>query len=61
MKKVSGLIRGTAVLGVGSWAEPLLEKREKGRTPISANFKNSFRFARHPQTISPQRANGASR
>ncbi len=24
---------GTVVLGVGSWVGPLLEKREKGRTP----------------------------
>jgi len=33
-EKVWELPPGTAMLGVGSSAGPLLEKREKGRTPI---------------------------
>ena len=29
------MIRGTTVLGVGSSEGPLLENREKGRTPVN--------------------------
>jgi len=41
------MIRGTTVLGVGSSAEPLLEKREKGRTP------SYFRYCQKPPRYIP--------
>jgi hypothetical protein len=53
-KRSEGMIRGITVSGVGRSTGPLLEKREKGRTPISSlllalqNARYTYRGRRRP-------------